>query len=306
MGLSQPIARASARRAGAVVADKCSDAVKAISIKLAPLAGDAFLDEFARVAAAAAGGEYFLIGRLSAYSNMMRSIRLIEEGAFAPNITYSLDGTPCARAVDGGEACVYNGDVAERFPLDRQLREMCISGYIGAPLHNEDDRAIGVIVALSRGKFVNPEATVAIFEHFSRRVAHEVETLGALERYRLATDDGDIGIWDWDFLTGDMFVSECVSRMLGYGEDARISDLSLVDRAIHKDDLAQKNAALAEHLNGRAPFDIVVRMRNKQGAYRWCRLRASAQRNAKGVAVRMVGSIRDVHELIEQRSRSGA
>lgn len=294
--LHSPLRRKAPEAAEHAATEDAGPELAALSLRLAPLAGEAFIDEFARAAAAACGADYFLIGRLNAYSNVMRSVRLIEDGSLLPNITYSLDGTPCARAIDS-DTCVYNGDVAAQFPLDRQLAEMGVTGYIGTPLRDETGCPLGVVVALARAPFARPALVSAIFERFRDRIAREMVTLEALERYSLA-ECGNTGIWDWDLLTGDMLVSPSVARMLGHGGDGREHDLRLIDDAIHPDDRANKSAALARHMRGGEPFDILVRLRNNDGVYRWYRMLAEAVRNDKGAAVRMVGCVSDVDALL--------
>lgn len=273
-----------------------------LSLRLAPLAGRAFIEEFARAAAAASKADYFLIGRLNPYSNMMRSVCLIADGEIAPNITYSLNGTPCARTIDS-DICLYDDRVAEQFPLDTLLSDLGIAGYVGTALRDQDGRPFGVIVALTRGPYDRAETARAILDRFRQRVGLEVEAVETIERYRLAAEGGADGIWDWDIRTGDMVVAERVSVMLGYEPGERFFDLSLLEDALHKDDREAKNAALTRLLKHDVPFDVVVRLRGKEGAYRWFRLRANAIRNAKGAVVRMVGSIGDVDDLIEKRGR---
>lgn len=301
--LHSPLRRRPPEAAPCAATEDTGPELAALSLKLAPLAGEAFIDEFARAAAAACSADYFLIGRLNAYSNVMRSVRFLESGTILPNITYSLDDTPCARAIDS-DTCVYNGDVAAQFPLDRQLTEMGIAGYVGTPLRDGTGCPLGVIVALARTPFARPSLVGAVFEGFRDRIAREIVTLETLERYSLA-ECGNTGIWDWDLLTGDMLVTPSVARMLGHGGDGREHDLRLIDDAIHPDDRAIKSEALADHMRGGDPFDVVIRLRNKEGAYRWCRMLAEAVRNEKGAAVRMVGCVSDVDALVNRAAAGG-
>lgn len=292
-----PLRKTAPEAAERVAPEEAGPELAALSRKLAPLAGEAFIDAFARAAAKTCKADYFLIGRLNAFTNVMRSVRLLEDGALRPNITYTLDGTPCARAIDS-DSCVYNGDVAAQFPLDRQLTEMGITGYVGTPLRDDTGRPLGVIVALTRTPFARPALVISIFEHFRDRVAREILTLETLERYSLA-ECGTSGIWDWDLLTGDMLVTPSVAKMLGHDGDAREHDLRLIDEAIHPDDSALKGAALARHMRGDDPFDILIRLRSKTGVYRWYRMFAEAVRNEKGAPVRMVGCVTDVDALVK-------
>ena len=46
----------------------------------------------------------------------------------------------------------------------------------------------------------------------------EKELRESEERYQLATKGGNVGVWDWNLITGDMFISPNLKAMLGYDD----------------------------------------------------------------------------------------
>src|SRR5262249_51189504 len=54
--------------------------------------------------------------------------------------------------------------------------------------------------------------------------------------------------------------------------------------------------AIGEHLERRVPFDAQLRLKTKSGEYRWFRSRGQAVWDATGRAVRMAGSLADIHD----------
>lgn len=63
--------------------------------------------------------------------------------------------------------------------------------------------------------------------------------------------------------------------------------------------------AFADHLNdytGQTPYDIEYQLKNKNGEYRWYRASGETSRDANGIPLRVVGSIKDI---TEERKKSG-
>ncbi|WP_018410382.1 EAL domain-containing protein [Methyloversatilis thermotolerans] len=118
------------------------------------------------------------------------------------------------------------------------------------------------------------------------------------ERLELAVKGANDGIWDWDLVTNHVFYSARWKSMLGYKED-ELGDQPAVflDRVL-EDDLPLLLDLINNYLEGRAPaFEIIVRMRHRDGGLRWILTRGSAVRDATGRAIRMSGTHTDVTAL---------
>jgi PAS domain S-box-containing protein len=99
------------------------------------------------------------------------------------NFTYSLDGSPCQTALDGG-VCVYPRGVASMFPRDASLARRKAEGYVGAPLIDSRGRKIGLIVILRERPIEQGELAIQLMRIFGARAAAEIERrrqLSALE-----------------------------------------------------------------------------------------------------------------------------
>ena len=118
------------------------------------------------------------------------------------------------------------------------------------------------------------------------------------ERFLLAVDASKDGIWDWNLDTDHVYYSPAYVTMLGYGPDEVPADSSTWADRIHPED---KDAALKANIdcieNRRDDFAVEFRMQAKNGEWRWILGRGKAvHRNAKGRAVRMVGTHTDITE----------
>ena len=116
-------------------------------------------------------------------------------------------------------------------------------------------------------------------------------------RYSLVVAGADTGIWDWDVLTDEMFLSERARHLYGVQPSATVRRHSewraLV--AFHHDDLDAERIALRDFLAGRATtYEGEWRVRQTDGVYRWVRIHAVCVRDATGRALRMAGSVSDI------------
>jgi diguanylate cyclase (GGDEF)-like protein/PAS domain S-box-containing protein len=115
------------------------------------------------------------------------------------------------------------------------------------------------------------------------------------ERYALAVQGANDGIWDWNLKTSEVYFSSRWKSMLGHTE-AEISNLpeEWFNR-IHPEDLDWVKVKVSAHLDGLTPhFENEHRMRHRDGSYRWMLTRGLAVRDVTGRATRMAGSQTDI------------
>ena len=117
------------------------------------------------------------------------------------------------------------------------------------------------------------------------------------ERYALAARSTNDGIFDWDLRKEEIYYSPRWKSMLGYTENdiAGLPDEWFM--LVHADDVQNLKAQIARHLKGQIPvLEGEYRIRRQDGPYVWMLARALAVRDAKGVAIRLVGSQSDISE----------
>lgn len=116
------------------------------------------------------------------------------------------------------------------------------------------------------------------------------------DRYARAVKGTSDGLWDWNILTGEDYLSPRWKEMLGFApHELADHEISFFSR-IHPDDVARVNAAVQAHLERQEPYDIEMRLRTRDDRYKWIRSRGQAERDDTGRAVRMAGSITDISE----------
>ncbi|HEX5761265.1 MAG TPA: EAL domain-containing protein [Thermoanaerobaculia bacterium] len=137
----------------------------------------------------------------------------------------------------------------------------------------------------------------------------EVALRESEERYALALQGANDGLWDWDLKSGNVYFSPRWKSMLGFeSEEVGSEPREWFDR-VHPDDLMVLKAEISAHRAGGTPhFKSEHRMLHKDGTYRWVLSRGIAVRNGTGEAHRMAGSQTDItgRKLAEKRLQHDA
>ena len=119
-----------------------------------------------------------------------------------------------------------------------------------------------------------------------------------------ATNDG---VWDWNILTGDDYLSPQWKALLGFANQELPNNEKSFFQRLHPDDVDQVKEALKAHFQESSPYDLEARLQHRDGSYRWFHVRGEAIRDIEGRPCRMVGSITDIadrkHAELRERER---
>ncbi len=117
------------------------------------------------------------------------------------------------------------------------------------------------------------------------------------ERYALAAQGSNDGLWDWNLQTNQIYFSPRWKSMLGYDESEVGNNPEEWFSLIHPEDLARIKVDIAAHVQGRTShYEAECRMLHKGGSYRWILSRGLVVRDAQGKVSRMAGSQTDITE----------
>ena len=143
--------------------------------------------------------------------------------------------------------------------------------------------------------FGRVKSALLLFQERMRTRRKTQELLESQERYDLAVNGANDGIWDLNLQTNQAYFSPTWIEMLGY----EINDLpplkSAWDDLVHPEDRDRVLAALQEHWQHQTPFySSEHRLRTKSGDYKYVFVRGRAIWNESGQVIRMAGSTTDI------------
>jgi diguanylate cyclase (GGDEF)-like protein/PAS domain S-box-containing protein len=139
-----------------------------------------------------------------------------------------------------------------------------------------------------------PVALARIRTQLSHKKAEEA-LRESEERYALAAQGANDGLWDWNLADNVIYFSPRWKMMLGY-QDSEVSDQpeEWLDR-IHFADRQRVKDEIAAHQRGLTPhFESENRVQHKDGSFRWMLSRGLAVRDTSGKPSRMAGSQTDI------------
>ena len=159
------------------------------------------------------------------------------------------------------------------------------------------------------------QATAALQHELHQRQRYEHALRESEERFDLAVRGADVGLWDWDLRTNDVYFSPRWKSMLGFGEDELPNNFETWASRLHPEDRKRAMKALEDYHQGVLPtYELEHRLRHKDGSYRWILARGIALRDKEGKPYRMAGSNQDItdrkrdeqqlHETAEALKRS--
>ena len=203
----------------------------------------------------------------------------------------------------GFDVCLLDYQLGGRSGLDL-LREakrlgvrapiIMLTGHGSAELDHEAMRA-GAADYLVKGDF-SAESLDRIVRYLLERTRAEDARRDSEERYALAMEGSNDGLWDWRVGEKEIHFSSRWKRILGYEPNELPELLESWWGRVHEDDRFRLNQDFDAHLRDTTTphFENEHRLRHKDGTWRHVLVRGKAVRDERGQATRMAGSLTDV------------
>ncbi|WP_288067574.1 PAS domain S-box protein [Methanolobus sp.] len=160
---------------------------------------------------------------------------------------------------------------------------------IKTPMYDSNGNIIGVL-GVGRNITERKNAEAALKEKTN-------ELQKSYERFQVAVDGSQDGIWDWDLYTNEIYFSPKWKAMIGYEDHEISNDFSIFIRMIHPDDKQKLMNHLGKYLKDEiSDYNLEFRIHHKSGNYIWVLTRGAALRDENGYPYRMAGSLTDITE----------
>ncbi|MCF8495703.1 MAG: PAS domain-containing protein [Alphaproteobacteria bacterium] len=132
----------------------------------------------------------------------------------------------------------------------------------------------------------------------------EADLKDTQERFALAIEGTQDGIFDWNIKTGEVFYSKQFFGILGYDRGAYMGDRKELSLLLHPEDAEKVSAYDELYLQGRfSEYSQEFRLRHKNNRWVWIQARAKAIFDEHGRAVRLVESHTDITYMKEHQAR---
>ncbi|MEQ9327674.1 MAG: PAS domain S-box protein [Rhodospirillales bacterium] len=138
----------------------------------------------------------------------------------------------------------------------------------------------------------------------SRRVTSRAEADEAIahllrktqQRLREAQRIANLGSWEWDITTGELWWSDQIFTIFGMDSANADINYNLFLTFVHPDDIDSLEAAIRDAREGVRPYDIEHRIVRPDGEVRFLHERAETFRDEAGNATHMSGTVLDITE----------
>ena len=148
------------------------------------------------------------------------------------------------------------------------------------------------------------EQNLRLQQEIRKRYHVENELSANRERWHLALQGSNDGLWDWDIANGSMYFSERWQEIVGHEPGTLLPQRRSWQELVHPEDLEWVLEFIRYHLECvTTHYYAEYRLRHKSGQYRWVLDRGQAQWDDRRNPIRMSGSLTDVtlrHQSEEQ------
>jgi PAS domain S-box-containing protein len=147
-----------------------------------------------------------------------------------------------------------------------------------------------------------------ILSNTFERLSYQKQLSESEMRLKLAIDNTEAGLWDWNIVTGEVFFSDIWLNMLGYNREEVEPHVQTWEKLVHPDDLPEVMEILNKHLKGETEnYECTHRLLTKSGTWKWVLDKGKiTERDSTGEPLRAIGTHIDVdnQKEIEQQLKA--
>ena len=117
-------------------------------------------------------------------------------------------------------------------------------------------------------------------------------------RMKLANESAQIGVWEWDVVSGELIWDEWMYKLYGITENSFSGAYEAWTNSLHPDDMAESNKQLENAVAGIGTFNPEFRVVHPNGQVRTIKASAEVIRDNDGNALKVIGVNYDITDKI--------
>jgi len=116
------------------------------------------------------------------------------------------------------------------------------------------------------------------------------------ERLRLSQEFANIGTWEWNIGTNELYWSECIAPLFGYTQRELETSYENFLNAVHPNDRSLVENGIKNCIEQGNEYRVEHRVIWPDGQVRWVFERGDATRDEQGKPLKMLGIVIDIHD----------
>ena len=137
---------------------------------------------------------------------------------------------------------------------------------------------------------------IAIKENITELKKVREDLVSNEERLRLSQEYANIGTWDWDIQTGELYWSDRIAPLFGYSEGSVETTFENFMQAVHPEDREAVSNAINSSIESGNEYHVEHRCVWPEGSVRWLEENGNVLRDENGAPRRMLGMVQDITE----------
>lgn len=139
------------------------------------------------------------------------------------------------------------------------------------------------------------------FQDIDEKKKAEIRYQQVTERLKIATENANIGIWEYDIVNNNLIWDDNMYRLYGVKKEDFSGVYEAWESGVHPDDKIRGAHEIDLAISGVKEFDTEFRVLWPNGTVRNIKAIASTERDSSGKAIKMTGVNWDITELIHTR-----
>jgi PAS domain S-box-containing protein len=175
--------------------------------------------------------------------------------------------------------------------LEAQAIESGAQQYLNKSQLTTENLRLSLHNAIKQGELLREVAALKQENQQHLRVLKEQE-----EQLRLALSSAQMGIWDWNLLTGQVHWNREHEELFNLAPGSFDGSYEAFDRCIHPEDRETVHNAVVQTIENRAILCHQFRIIWDNASIHWIETRGEAYFNDAGQAVRMIGTVLNIDD----------